>query len=692
MQSSLLLSSLSHIDWRLNTLSGIGPKTLDTFQQAGIKNAWQLVCLLPKYYEDHTTLHAPSAWEQALSATNGVLIQGVITKTWQAFFSGRRMFYCQLDIEGHRCRLAFFRLHGSAQKQFAIGRSIRCYGKLNQKNNTWTLYQPRYWLVAADTPLASHLYPIYPTVGAITQHRLRKAIEQVLLLLPHTDDHDASIMTPAKALSILHHPRQIDLESLTGAPSNFDRARKCIAMEEARAWVSYLQHAEQKHVQTTQAIACAKPVCDFMQVKQQLAFELTADQSQAITAISAELETNRPMMRLLQGDVGCGKTVVAWCVMWQVLMQGKQVVLLAPTQILAQQHFNTLKPFLDAFNISAALYSAANSTQDGKRLCEQMATAELRCVIATHAILQPSISFQQLAFVVVDEQHRFGVNQRQAIIDKAPAGFQAHCLLMSATPIPRSLAKVCVGASSCSTIRQLPAGRAGIQTALMSQSKRVTLIERIAKQLQAGTQMYWVCPKVADKGSAKAQSVQQVFSELVQALAGVRVGLLHGQQSNEMKQSVMQQFMQQEIQCLVTTTVVEVGVHVDNASIMVIDSAQQFGLAQLHQLRGRVGRGSNTGYCVVLYDGHVSDESLQRLQYFSQCNDGFALAEHDLSMRGPGDVLGLAQSGAPVWRVLAWPADQSLLLSQIEVNPYDHSVKSKELLYKLWGYASKASV
>lgn len=392
-----------------------------------------------------------------------------------------------------------------------------------------------------------------------------------------------------------------------------------------------------------------------------LPFKLTGAQQRASAEIFDDLAQPYPMQRLLQGDVGSGKTLVAAMACLRAVENNKQAALLAPTEVLAAQHHHKLVPLFEAVGVRCAKLQGAMKKSEKDQVLKALAAGEVDVVIGTHALVQDPVEFKSLALVVVDEQHRFGVAQRLALISKAPKGLLAHQLMMSATPIPRTLAQTYLSDLAVSSLDEKPPGRKPIVTKLLSQKKREQLIAAIETEIQKGQQVYWVCPLIEESETLDLQAAEATYENLREQLAAYRVGLLHGKQDNKLKQATMAAFAKGELHVLVSTTVIEVGVDVSNASLMVIDQAERFGLAQLHQLRGRVGRGSVQSVCVLLYGGPLSNTSKMRLKAMHESGDGFFLAEKDLEIRGPGELLGKRQSGMPMLRYADPMIDKDLL-------------------------------
>ena len=681
---------LDSIDWRLETLPGVGVKTLASLKSAEISNLWQLVCYVPSRYEDYTHFVEPKDWLAHLHE-DAILIEGRVEKTWSFFSSGKRLTYCQIKSDNVSIRIGFFHLHPQIKKQMEqAGNLLRCYGQLVLSGNIVSMYHPKYWIIdeANPIPLETTLTPIYKTIPGVSSSRLQKIMIEVLnriekinyLLVPK----DSSFLTVGKALACLHRPQKKDLRNDQLKPSLLEQAQWRLAEEEAAFWHHVLSKESLKPKLSAMICAVRSSLCsDFMAA---LPFDLTVDQVKAIDDIQKDLQSNQPMRRLLQGDVGSGKTVVATLAMLQVVDAGFQAAFLAPTVVLAKQHAKTLQAWLAPLGVIVELLISDYS--DGlKEKKQRIAEGKIALIVGTHALFSEDVAFQSLALVVMDEQHRFGVNQRQAFIQKGIEG-ESHVLLMSATPIPRTLAQSFFGVTDCSSIKTKPDDRKKIQTSLISSQKREAVLMRVLDQVKAKHQAYWVCPRVDEdienQDVKNGMSALQMFEAIKKIDNQVQLGVLHGRMKAEEKMAVLEQFSKGDIQLLVSTVVIEVGVDVPAATIMVIDQAQMFGLAQLHQLRGRVGRSDLQSYCVLLYNQDLTPEGVARLQCLKDCDDGFELAEKDLAMRGPGQLMGLKQSGYPAWRFLQWPKHQNLLIQSNEKQWQHSDDKALDRVRALW--------
>jgi ATP-dependent DNA helicase RecG len=528
-------------------------------------------------------------------------------------------------------------------------------------------------VVDANTPLPAALTPVYPSSAQLPQAYLRKAVASALMraplheLLP-AEQRPAGLPTLQAALQFLHHPPP-DVALATLADHSHPAWQR-LKFDELLA--QQLAQAEAQRVRASlRAPAMPPPGADGIsaRLRATLPFTLTAAQQRVVAEIGVDLARGQPMHRLLQGDVGSGKTVVAALAAAVAIDAGWQCALMAPTEILAEQHFRKLVGWLEPLGLTVAWLSGSRKGRTRQRMLEQVASGQAQLVVGTHAVIEDDVQFARLGLAIVDEQHRFGVVQRLAL--RAKLGAQArheggallepHLLMMSATPIPRTLAMTYFADLDVSTIDELPPGRTPVLTKLFADSRREQVIARIRDDLALGRQVYWVCPLVEESEHVDLQDATATHAHLSQALPGTRVGLLHGRMAAAEKSAVMSLFTTGQMQVLVATTVIEVGVDVPNASVMVVEHAERFGLAQLHQLRGRVGRGSTASVCVLLYSAPLSDTGKARLKAMIETQDGFEIARRDLEIRGPGEFMGARQSGDALLRFADLQEDNALL-------------------------------
>ena len=647
----------------LSELRGIGPKTCEKLQQLGINSATDLLFHLPRRYEDRTRLNTiadlrPDQMAQLVGRVTDVKI----------IPAKKRMLVCTLtDETGATILLRFFNFYGAQLQRFRSEPHIQCFGEVRLGRQGLELIHPEYHcLQEGESPqLAKSLTPVYPTVQGLTQKTLRRCMQQCLAsdelvpeLLPESCLKQFNLPTIYQALCLAHAPSpELQLHDIEqGTHPLLQR----IVLEELLAHYLCLQQLR-RHMKAQAAFSLENEGHLLAQLRAILPYQLTTAQQRVFVDIQKDLVQSSPMLRLVQGDVGSGKTVVALQAMLQAVESGYQALLMAPTELLAEQHYLNFCAMLQTLPVKVAYLVGNMPAAQRRDMLEGMASGEYDLIIGTHALFQDDVSFHGLALVVIDEQHRFGVEQRLRLKQKASGtGKEPHQLIMTATPIPRTLALAAYADLDCSQIDELPPGRQAVQTVMIDNARRFEVIERVRGICQQGQQAYWVCTLIDESELLRCEAAQNTATFLQQQLSELRVALVHGRMSSAEKQRVMQEFKQGEYQLLVATTVIEVGIDVPNATLMIIENSERLGLAQLHQLRGRVGRGSISSFCVLLYQKPLSLQANQRLQWLKQSNDGFALAEADLSMRGPGEVLGTRQSGVAMFRVADLMRDQHL--------------------------------
>ncbi|MBN3837116.1 ATP-dependent DNA helicase RecG, partial [Burkholderia sp. Ac-20344] len=623
-----------------------------------------LVLHLPMRYEDETTLTPigellPGGIAQA---------EGVVFDNEVAYRPRRQLVVKIQDDDGEPLVLRFLNFYGSQVKQMAVGQRLRVRGDVRGGFFGMEMVHPAVRVVEADAPLPQVLTPVYPSTAGVSQAYLRKAIENAVertplpeLLPPEIQrDYLKPLDVPSleQAVRILHHPRVDSDEAalMDGSHPAWTR----IKFEELLAQQLSLKRAhEERRTRAAPAIPRRTATdADALTTRlyAALPFTLTGAQARVVDEIAHDLTLAHPMQRLLQGDVGSGKTVVAALAATQAIDAGYQAALMAPTEILAEQHARKLRAWLEPLGVTVAWLAGSLKAKEKRAAIEAAALGTAQLVIGTHAIIQDTVEFARLGLVIVDEQHRFGVEQRLALRAKAANAangardFQPHQLMMSATPIPRTLAMTYYADLEVSTIDELPPGRTPVLTRLVGDARREEVIARVREAALTGRQVYWVCPLIEESETLQLQTAVETYETLVAALPELKVGLVHGRLSPADKAAVMEAFTRNEVQLLVATTVIEVGVDVPNASLMVIEHAERFGLAQLHQLRGRVGRGTAASVCVLLYTGPLSLTGRERLKTMRETTDGFEIARRDLEIRGPGEFLGARQSGAAMLR------------------------------------------
>jgi len=652
-------------------------KTADRLAKLGLTRGIDLVLHLPMRYEDETTLTPiGELLPGGVAQTEGVVFDNEI-----AYRPRRQLLVKLRDDAGDELVLRFLNFYGSQVAQMAPGKRLRVRGDVRGGFFGMEMVHPAVRVVDGDTPLPQALTPVYPSTAGVSQAYLRKAIDNAIErtalpeLLPEPVVREfldpLGVPPLADAVRTLHHPGVGADEAalIDGSHPAWTR----IKFEELLAQQLSLKRAhEERRTRAAPAMPLREPDDGALvaRLRAALPFTLTGAQQRVVEQIARDLGEAHPMQRLLQGDVGSGKTVVAALAAAQAIDAGYQAALMAPTEILAEQHARKLRGWLEPLGVQVAWLAGSMKAKDKRAALEAVALGTAQLVIGTHAIIQDAVEFARLGFVVVDEQHRFGVEQRLALRAKAqnaksPADaareFQPHQLMMSATPIPRTLAMTYYADLDVSTIDELPPGRTPVLTKLISDARRDEVIARVREAARTGAQVYWVCPLIEESETLQLQTAVETYETLVAALPELKVGLVHGRLAPADKAAVMDGFTRNEIQLLVATTVIEVGVDVPNASLMVIEHAERFGLAQLHQLRGRVGRGSAASVCVLLYGGPLSLTGRERLKTMRETTDGFEIARRDLEIRGPGEFLGARQSGAAMLRFASLENDGWLI-------------------------------
>jgi len=658
-------------------------------EKLGLRRDIDLALHLPLRYEDETRLTPIAATRDGQAAQ----VEGVVQRCEVQLRSRRQLVVTLADDAGDTLLLRFLHFYPSHQKTLAEGQRVRVRGEVRGGFFGREMVHPVFKAVDAAAPLATALTPVYPTSAALPQAYLRRAVSSALERADLSETVPAALLPPAlatlrEALHLLHQPpAQLPLSTLEDPQHP---AWQRLKFEELLAQqLSRLQAKRDRDQQRAPRFAVTAGGLH-EQLLAALPFALTGAQRRVVEEIAADLQrasvdgdttTTVPMHRLLQGDVGSGKTVVAALAAAIAIHNGWQCALMAPTEILAEQHFSKLVGWLAPLGITTAWLSGSRKGRVRRDMLERIASGEAGLVVGTHAVIQDDVQFARLGLAIVDEQHRFGVAQRLALRKKlvseegAPASLEPHLLMMSATPIPRTLAMTVYADLDISTIDELPPGRTPIVTKLFDHGKRDAVVARIRDAVAEGRQAYWVCPLIeesADEGDAaparagaadklELQNVIDTHQALSEALPGVGVALLHGRMKPADKAAAMAKFTAGETSVLVSTTVIEVGVDVPNASLMVIEHAERFGLSQLHQLRGRVGRGVAASACVLLYASPLSDTGKARLKAMAETTDGFEIARRDLEIRGPGEFLGARQSGAALLRFADLNDDLRLL-------------------------------
>ncbi len=648
----------------------------------GLARDIDLALHLPLRYEDETRITPLGAAREG----EGAQVEGTITAC-EIAYRPRRQLVATLDDGTDTCQLRFFSFYPAQQKALAPGTRIRARGELRGGFFGWQMVHPV--CKPADAPLPQALTPVYPTVATLPQAYLRKVVDSGLARADLSDTLPQGMarrfgLDPRwglrEALEFLHHPGP--QTSLAALEDRSHPAWQRLKAEELLAQqLSQLQSKRERDALRAPPLRAAAGGLP-EQLLAALPFDLTGAQRRVVEEIGADIARETPMHRLLQGDVGSGKTVVAALAAAVAIEAGWQCALMAPTEILAEQHFRKLigwlEPLLTPRGLRVAWLTGSQKKKERGPMLEAVADGQAALVVGTHAVIQEQVQFKQLGLAVIDEQHRFGVAQRLALRGKlqtqdVSAPLEPHLLMMSATPIPRTLAMSYYADLDVSTIDELPPGRTPIVTKVVADSRRAQVVDRIRAQLAQGRQVYWVCPLIEESEALDLSNATATHADLAEALPGVMVGLLHSRMPAADKKAVMALFESGQMGVLVSTTVIEVGVDVPNASLMVIEHAERFGLSQLHQLRGRVGRGSAASACVLMFSpgesGRLGDTAKARLKAMAQTNDGFEIARRDLEIRGPGEFLGARQSGAPLLRFADLEADRGLLELAREAAP-----------------------
>ncbi len=666
----------------ITLLKGVGSSLESKLANLNIQSIQDCLFHLPTRYQDRTHL---SPIRSLQSGTYAVIEANVVNA--QVTQGKRRTLRVQLHDGTGVVYLRYFFFHPSLLQKFTPGTRVRVFGEIRMFNHLLEIAHPEiaFGEPGKMPPLHENLTPLYPLTEGLTQQGLRKVINQALEWLQEQslpeylpEDLLTQYAFPPliEALNFCHNPPRDAQVNLLLAGKH--PAQQRLIFEELCAHhLSLIKLRDQE--QRFSARVCAQTSLAEKLIKT-LPFAFTQAQQRVLETIHHDMNQTRPMMRLLQGDVGSGKTIVAATAMAKAVASGYQAALMAPTEILAEQHYHHFKHWFDSLGISVAWLSGKLTPKTKRLTLESIAQGESRIIIGTHALVQEAVEYHQLGFVVIDEQHRFGVHQRLALAEKGLQGdYLPHQLIMTATPIPRTLAMTAYADLDYSVIDELPPGRTPITTVALSQDKRPEVIQRIYEACQQGKQVYWVCTLIEDSEHLNAEAATRICDELRAAMPNVAIGLVHGRLKSSEKETVMQAFSNNQLQLLVATTVIEVGVNVPNASLMIIENPERLGLSQLHQLRGRVGRGSEQSHCILLYQSPLSHTARERIQIMRETTDGFLIAEKDLELRGPGEWLGTRQTGAPQLRIADIVRDRDWLpeikpaAEKIRANNPDHA-------------------
>lgn len=647
-------------------LPGVGPTIAKKLAACGIHSIQDLLCHLPYRYQDRTRI-TPI---RDVRHQEWAVVLGQICKT-EIKFARRRILHCFVEDKTGLLRLRFFHFNQQQAKALQPGMSIRVFGEVRHFDGSIDMIHPEYRLCNEDEPyvMEETLTPIYATTQGLSQNRIRQLIKVALAnydqQLQRLEWMDATQLKEydfdpiATSLQHLHNPSPDSPIHLL--ENGQHSALRRLAFDELLAQKVSMLFARQQRARLSAPPLPQAPqfINPFLQ---QLPFQLTNAQTRVQHEISQDLMQAQPMLRLVQGDVGSGKTVIAVLAAIQAMANGYQVALMAPTDILSEQHTQTFQRWCAPLGFSIYRLSAKMKVRERREAIQALAEHRCHFVIGTHALFQENVAFARLGLIIIDEQHRFGVAQRMQFQQKGQHGdLSPHQLLMTATPIPRTLAMTQMAHLDISVIDELPAGRTPVTTAVLNQTKRDAVITRLRAHLNDGRQAYWVCTLIEESEKLQCQAATEAALQLQSLLPELKIGLIHGRLGSEAKEQIMAQFKVGEIHLLVATTVIEVGVDVPNASLMIIENAERLGLSQLHQLRGRVGRGGIQSHCLLLYHPPLSTLSHERLQFIRSTHDGFLLAEKDLQLRGSGEILGTRQTGYRVFKIADPLRDQALL-------------------------------
>ncbi|MFT3742324.1 MAG: ATP-dependent DNA helicase RecG [Gammaproteobacteria bacterium] len=657
------MKSLSNI--LCTALRGVGPYLSTRLQKLNLHTLQDLLLHLPLRYEDKTRL-VPI---KHLNVGDTALVEGIILESYVQATARKPSFICLLqDDSGAVLTVRFFYTTPQQRKLLqASGIKLRCFGEVRLGRKGREMLHPEYKILppGSAAPIAPTLTPVYPTTEGLQQAHLRKFTEQALQQLQAVGLPDYLPPTENEvrldaALHYLHRPPAT--RSAHQLATELQTARQRLAFEELLA-----HQLSMRQVRATLQQQVAPTLENFQNRKtqflKQLPFQLTAAQQRVSAEIAHDLAQAKPMLRLVQGDVGSGKTVVAALALLQAMDNGYQGALMAPTELLAEQHFQTLQRWMEPLGVLIVLLTGKLTAKLRRQALEGIQEGTAHIIVGTQALFQTEVQFAELGLVITDEQHRFGVQQRLNLWQKGQqAGhYFPHQLMMTATPIPRSLAMMTYAELDCSVLDELPPGRKPIKTVLIANTRRDEIMVRMQTLCAQGRQIYWVCTLIEESEELQCQAAEAAVASLTQALPKLRFGLVHGKLKSQEKEAIMKAFRDHQLDVLVATTVIEVGVDVPNASLMVIENPERLGLSQLHQLRGRIGRGQVESHCILLYQSPLSPHATQRLQVMRETQDGFIIAQKDLELRGPGEMLGTRQTGLAQFKIADLMQDSALL-------------------------------
>jgi len=658
-------------DSPLTALKGVGPALAKKLGKLNLNRVDDLLFLLPLRYEDRTQLIEVGALEVGARC----LVSGEILLA-ETVFRGRRNLLVRISDSSGQLTLRFFHFSRQQQAQFQPGSHATCFGEVRRGQSGFEMIHPEYRITqeGQDAATTDSLTPIYPATEGVQQGRLRSLTDQALRLmqaappeelLPRAITEKLGMPSLADAINYLHRPPpNADVQQML---SGTHPCQQRLAFEELLAHYLSLQNLRALTA-AEDAIALTDGNEDVSGFVSELPFKLTGAQDRVVSDILSDLAEPHPMMRLIQGDVGSGKTVVAAMACLKAITCGVQAAIMAPTEILAEQHLRSFSDWFRPLGITPVWLSGSQRAALRRESLQSIADGSAQLIIGTHALFQEGVDFHRLGLVVIDEQHRFGVHQRMALRDKGSSKNGCpHQLVMTATPIPRTLAMAAYADLDTSVINELPPGRQPVSTVAVPETRRSEVVERVRSACATGQQAYWVCPLIEESEVLDYQAAAASYQMLTEALPKLRVGLVHGRMRPAEKERGMRAFKEGLIQLLVATTVIEVGVDVPNASLMIIENAERMGLSQLHQLRGRVGRGTAQSHCVLLYKSPLGRIAKERLTVLRDTNDGFIVAQRDLELRGPGELLGTKQTGLPDYRIADLTRDADLM-PQVQIS------------------------
>ena len=643
------------------SISGLGQKTSNRLNQLGIHTLEHLLFHLPSRYQDKTNITPLSN----ANVEDEILIEASIDRI-EVTPSRQRQLICYLsDNQNQRVLLRFFHFTQYQKQALIRGETLQCFGEIKIGRQGLEMHHPEYRIISQDQKplLEPTLTPVYPLCAGVSQNKMKQWVNNALEVLKASviDDYfekitNSSMPSLKDSLFLLHHPNKDEDLSKIEAFNHISQHRLIIE-ELAAHQLSLLKIKEARKSKESKTFSIKNVLSN--KLLRSLEFDLTSAQTRCINEINADLSTSEPMHRLLQGDVGSGKTIVAVFALIQAAENSLQTAVMAPTEILARQHLQNFSNYLIPLGIQIAFLSGSQNTQERKDNLSLIESGKAKVIIGTHSLFQENVYFEDLALVIIDEQHKFGVHQRLSLSKKA--NVTPHQLVMTATPIPRSLTMSAYADLDTSIIDELPPGRQTIETVALSNARRDELINKIKQISKEGRQIYWVCTLIEESEALRAESAEKTFIYLSDNLKDLNVVMIHGRLTKLEKEVIMSDFESGKINLLVATTVIEVGVNIPNASLMIIENAERLGLAQLHQLRGRVGRGSEKSACVLLYQSPLSQTARERLDILRQSNDGFLIAQKDLELRGPGEILGTQQTGIASMKIANIVRDAYLL-------------------------------